>query len=242
MVKSRAALAGTAWALLLWTGCAIPTAWAEGDCVDLALAEVGDVAVLQKVVSPAPRTWFIKNASADARCPSAQPACRLKSYLVPADQVIVMRNEGDFSCASFIAKGGRTTTGWLPTASLEVEMELVPPPEWVGEWILGDEANLSIKLLDEQRLEFSGSASWGGHDPERVARGGVHVGEIEATAVSFDGPALTFEPGVGNTEPGAAGEYSCQLSAQRIGAVLLVRDNFRCGGMNVSFSGVYTRR
>ncbi|HMF06867.1 MAG TPA: hypothetical protein VKE72_07635 [Methylocella sp.] len=41
---------------------------------------------------------------------------------------------------------------------------------------------------------------------------------------------------------GEAGEGSCFLRAQRIGALLLVEDNYNWGGVIATFSGLYTAR
>jgi hypothetical protein len=36
-------------------------------------------------------------------------------------------------------------------------------------------------------------------------------------------------------------EVDCRVRMRRLGSFLLVEDNRRCGGINVSFSGIYQR-
>jgi hypothetical protein len=80
-------------------------------------------------------------------------------------------------------------------------------------------------------LSISGDATWGGFDPERVKKGAVHTGEIAGLA-SPSGPTLAFDD---------ATDSDCKLWMHRLGPYLLVSDSYNCGGMNVTFWGVYTR-
>lgn len=233
---------------LLWLalGGLLPQASLAQDtsCRDYLLPEQLPVQVLQ-VGDQAPRTHFVKNPDDQIGCPAAGPACQRKAYLVPGDRVLAGQSLGDWRCAVFFPAKGGATTGWLPAAGLG------PPPQvsfnaadFAGEWRRDEEASLSFKLLPGEKLEVSGYASYGSQDPERVARGAVNVGEVLPTTVSVDGAVLVFEPEVGNIDPAQAGEYSCILWLQRLRTsvdLLVVRDNHNCGGMNVSFSGIYRR-
>ncbi|MGH6843688.1 MAG: hypothetical protein ACRECU_02990, partial [Methylocella sp.] len=84
--------------------------------------------------------------------------------------------------------------------------------------------------------------TYGSLDPDRVKRGAVNIGIIEGMT-SPKGAALSFTMGEGATLPVDKGdEGDCKVWMRRLGPYLLVNDNNNCGGMNVSFSGVYTRK
>jgi hypothetical protein len=74
-----------------------------------------------------------------------------------------------------------------------------------------------------------------------VKRGAVNLGEIDA-AFAPTGPALAFTMGTDATLPVTAGDTSdCKVWMRRLGSFLIVDDNMNCGGMNVRFTGVYSR-
>lgn len=214
---------------------------------------------LQRIAASDERVYFIKSSKLDqdyapelrnviaANCPSAEEACRRKAYLVEGDAVLISRTHQDFSCATFVGSNGKSTTGWLPTAQLgAVDHQPLLSADWVGDWKSEpNSADLSIRALEDGRLEISGTAYYGMHDPERVARGAIHTGEVEPTEVSLSGATLVFESGIGNIAwesfDELANDSRCALILQRMGSALLVQDNNQCGGMNVSFSGLYTR-
>src|SRR5262249_10604790 len=104
------------------------------------------------------------------------------------------------------------------------------------------EAQIIINSSGDE-VEVSGSAVWGSYDPERVKRGGVHVGELEGKgrprgqtlAIGYDPDRSDFPPGKD------APPDSCAAKLELHGRYLVVEDNRGCGGLNVSFTGTYVR-
>ena len=114
---------------------------------------------------------------------------------------------------------------------------------WLGEWSASEEQFITITEV-RQGLSLEGSATWGAGDPERVERGGVNVGEFSAVVPYgwIDGDTLWFAMGSERTLRGdEAEEYDCTVRATLVGETIEVEDNMMCGGMNVTFSGVYGR-
>jgi xylose isomerase len=70
------------------------------------------------------------------------------------------------------------------------------------------------------------------HDPDRVKRGAVHVGALGTQGVP-KGDRLNVVDTDG---------YPCRVRMRLLLPYLIVADNGACGGMNVSFSGVYRRQ
>ncbi|NIX76342.1 hypothetical protein [Microvirga terricola] len=179
-------------------------------------------------------------------CPSADAACRDKAYLVSGDQVIVSTAEANFVCADYVNSKGLTRAGWLPRSAIVMQ----PKPtsaradDWVGQWQGGPEQQISIVKAAKSAsdIEISGEATFGALDPARVKRGAVNLGEVAAT-VTPDGASLDFTMGDRETLPYEKGDDdACRVRMRLVGAFLLVEDNRNCGGMNVSFSGIYRKR
>ena len=164
-------------------------------------------------------------------CPAPAESCRRRAYVTAGDVVLLGETRGALVAATF-ADGRATTEGWLPRSA--VTALRAPPPtlaSWRGAWSR-DEADIEIGPgARSGTLRLEGHAVWGSHDPDRVARGGVHVGEFDETAAPI-GDRL----GVGDGPPG-----QCHVLLRLIGPYLVIADNNLCGGMNVSFSGVYRR-
>jgi hypothetical protein len=88
---------------------------------------------------------------------------------------------------------------------------------------------------------FSGEATWGAFDPERVKRGAINLGSFDATATP-SASDVSFTVGEESTLPIDRGsESDCKVWMRLLGPYLLVSDNMNCGGMNVSFDGLYWR-
>ena len=176
-------------------------------------------------------------------CPNATDACRDKAFVVPGNRVIVSQSQGAFVCADYIGAKGADRAGWLAASAISRETQ--PPfalADWTGEWTR-EEASVSLKAGPKPgELSLKGNAAWGSMDPDRVKRGAVNVGEIEAR-VRPAGAALSFAMGSDATLPVNKGNSSdCKVWMRRLGAYLLVDDNNQCGGMNVTFRGVYTSK
>ena len=195
------------------------------------------------VKSEQPRTHFLKSRLEDSRCPSADAACKKSSYLVPGDNVLAWSRWGDVFCTMYRSKKGSVTVGRLWDSALDFHGAGSAPNalDWTGHWVRDDEADLTIHRVDDGHLDIEGDASWGGHDPDRVANGGVHVGGIGSTRLRLTGYAIHFVEGKGNSPPAAEAEFDCTVDLQWRAGTLLAKDNGQCGGMNVSFDGTYQK-
>ena len=152
--------------------------------------------------------------------------CRRKAYLVAGDEVVVSRQLGPYACAWYQPAKGAETVGWLPAADLEYRPAAEPTPDdWTGEWRYGD-AGISIaKAKSEGVLSVTGSALW------RGIGNNVHVGELD-----YEGRPQANLLVIGDA---TGGEYDCRVALRRVGRYLIAADNLNCGGVNVTFSGVY---
>ena len=132
------------------------------------------------------------------------------------------------------------TSGFLPATALVPVPVVVPRPEdWLGTWSRNAEAEITITKGEGGKLVIAGYATYGGHDPGRVARGAINVGELEGEAMP-KGNRVFFGDGYsGEKSPHDFGE--CQARLQLFGRYLVVEDSGGCGGMNVRFNGVYVR-
>ena len=162
-------------------------------------------------------------------CPKGKN-CRLKSYLVGGDEVIVSRSFGDYACTWFQSAKGRETVGWIPLKNLEfVETEKNPPvADWLGEWFYYDNSIEISRDGSAENLTVRGNAFWKGIGDN------VHIGEIDDAAKPSGGELKIGED--------SSDEYECRVTMRLLGKFLIVSDNFRCGGANVTFSGVYRKR
>ncbi len=173
-----------------------------------------------------------KNARAyfygdDNDCPDGKN-CRQKAYVIAGDEVIVARSYGEFSCAWYPPKKGFETVGWIRTNQLAFEnQKSVDPRSWAGEWFYAEN---SIKLIPGKTpgsFFIKGNAFWKGVGDN------VHIGELD---YSGSPKGDTLRVGAGKDK------YDCRVKMWRLGKYLLVTDNKMCGGVNVSFDGVYIRR
>ena len=199
---------------------------------------------LARVVAKEARLNFI--AGPDKRtpaCPSAESACRLKAYLVPGDEVLVDATDAAYVCTFFKSQGGTETRGWLPRAALQIAPpEPAPARQWDGRWQRDREAQIVIKSHQDE-VEVSGNAMWGSYDPQRVKRGAIHVGELngkgrprgQTLAIGYDPDRSGFPLGKDQAPD------NCAAKLELYGRYLVVEDNGGCGGLNVSFTGIYVR-
>jgi len=156
--------------------------------------------------------------------------CRLKSYVVPNDEVIVSRKFGNFACVWFQPKKGSETVGWVNVDNLKlVEVKSnISIGNWVGNWEFYDN-NINI-IISKKRglLGITGNAFWKGLGDN------IHIGELDGEA-KIVGNDLKY--GEDETD-----EYACKVTMRLVGKYLIVSDNLNCGGANVTFSGVYRRK
>jgi hypothetical protein len=205
---------------------------------------------LMRVVASAPRTHFIESRSEKLpSCPSSADACRRRAFVVPGDDVLAGPDQGGFTCVTYIAPDVKQvrgqfaeTNGFLPSAAL-AEVAVSPPAfaDWSGLWARSAEAEITIKPWPDGRVWIDGHATFGALDPQRVRRGAINLGTLEGESrpvghivplgVGYDGklPPNRNDPG------------DCVARLRLVGRYMLVEDNAGCGGINVSFFGVYVR-
>jgi hypothetical protein len=189
--------------------------------------------MLARVAStPAGRTYFHDDRSG---CP-ASAGCQRKAYLVPGDEVIIDRVAHGWACAWF-GDGRTPTMGYLRAADLEMlgGRHATSGSDWVGGWEqipAGDGEPVATLLfsLHHDGLRVAGEAQWFGNtvDGERV----VHTGNIEVDGLEADTDHTSFQP---------PDEFECGASFRLHGDFLVADDNGHCGGMNVTFDGIYRR-
>ena len=166
-----------------------------------------------------------------AGCP-AGAGCRRKVYLIEGDEVIVDRIAGDWACAWFDGKR-RTTIGLLRVDDLALEPAAVEvaTAEWLGHWEKIGHDGKSRDFLDivvrGKVVVVSGEALWFGPMPDNV-----HTGEIGDEVLDLEEGTASFA---------ARGEYDCAATFRLVGKYLIADDNGHCGGVNVTFDGIYRR-
>jgi hypothetical protein len=161
-------------------------------------------------------------------CPGPAAKCRRKAYLVPGDEVLTSRTFGDWVCAWYQPARGAETVGWIAADSLDAvaTAENAPLASWLGTWGFYDSSLRVSRGRGAGVLSVSGSAAWHGVNP-----GNVHVGELSGAGTPAD-----------NTLKLGEDPEDCQATLRLIGPYLVVSDNKRCGGVNVTFDGVYRKK
>jgi hypothetical protein len=188
-----------------------------------------------QIAADAPHVDFVRNGDVDLRCPSVEPGCRDKAFLVARDLVVIGRRLDEFVCADYwTAKSARS--GWLPAIALSPAKVSVNPADWSGDW-KRVEAEIKIKNAGG-KLQAEGSATYGALDPDRVKRGAVNLGEFSGPLVLSDGQGTFTDKDIYPNKPDS---FSCRVRLARAGDSLFVQDNGQCGGANVSFTGLYRR-
>lgn len=153
---------------------------------------------------------------------------RQKSYLIQGDEVIVSKTNSKNACVWYQPKKGKETIGWIPLDNLSFKPSSSIRQSWIGNWEYGEG---EIKVIPQKRdgsYKFDGKTFWVGQ-----GEGNVSIGDIEFV----DSPIanrLTTKP----TEDLA----DCKVKMQLLGDYLIVSDNTKCGGLNVTFSGIYRKK
>lgn len=160
-------------------------------------------------------------------CPAAGAKCRQKAYVIPGDALVVTRRFGDYVCAWYTPVRGSETVGWLRADAVALaEADAAPPlARWLGAW---EYAGQSIDIKRGKKsgaLAVSGQAFWRGQGDN------IHTGEVDFEAAP-DGNLLKLEEN----------EDLCAVTLQLVGDLLVVRDNLQCGGLNVTFNGIYRKK
>ena len=178
-------------------------------------------------VRPGARAYFYRD-DVDG-CPAVSSRCRRRAYVVAGDVVLIGVAKDGLIKAAYTDGSGRPTEGWLSRTLLQpIPTPPASPAAWRGDWNY-DEADIEITAGTRPgRIRAKGTALWGTHDPERARRGGIHDGAFAGEA-TVTGDRAIFS------------DERCRVSVRLIGPYLVADDNLQCGGVNVSFSGVYRR-
>jgi hypothetical protein len=183
---------------------------------------------LAKVVG-APRIYLRSDMPP---CPDDSTACRGRAYVVPGNRVLTGPTSGSYVCALF-PDGNGGSAGYVRRDEIAPQPVAADPPlaAWAGKWRNFDN---SIALrVDGNALTASGSAYWPSANPSpRTRPGGPNLGNMGGTATP-KGNVVVFA----DDDPAA-----CRITLTLLPPFLLAVDNRNCGGMNVSFTGVYIRR
>ena len=174
---------------------------------------------LGKVIGAGPVAFLTDGPN----CPGPAVACRGKFAARPGANLLLGRSRADYLCA-FDAR--TDSTGWLPQQRIAAHPIDPTPPlaAWLGTWRLYD--NLIVLKQESDGLDAEGEAYW----PSKSAPP-ANEGAFAGTAKP-SGNRLHF----GNEAQG------CEVDMALAGPFLVVSDNRECGGHNVSFSGIFTRR
>lgn len=226
--------------------CSAGSAWA---------CEVSDLYGLDNFPVPvvsadANRLHFLAPASNDKPgCPAASEQCTLPTYLVAGDEVLITdfaEGEDGLVCAHYISPAGKVTSGWLDNSALTYRgdsMVRFDSTDAYGDWVSGlQDASITIgpaETPDSDYVLVSGDATRG---PPSYNTG------------SFAGPAYMTDNNwlagydsdqYRGDEPASSAKTlsdGCRIRFRFAGHYLLVDDNMICGGLGVTFSGVYAKR
>ena len=169
--------------------------------------------------------------SDDNGCPAETAKCRGTTVLAPGAIVLTGHRHGAYLCAFAPT---HDDAGYIESVRLKPLPVVASPPlkAWVGDWRDGD--NTIGLTAKGATLTADGEAYWpSAHPSARQFPGGPNVGDLSGSAAP-KGNAVTFAD--------ASDPQACSATLRLIGDILVVADNGACGGMNVSFSGVYRRR
>ena len=162
-------------------------------------------------------------------CPKDKPCgSRQKAYLVGGDVVFAGPPNRGFRCVYYGSSNGKIVAGFIPAENLKAiaEENGMSIDFLIGTWKY--ESN-SIEI----KASAAGKVSGDGQAYYQTAET-VNEGSFSAQAPLAAGQKeLVFKEG--------NDESSCVVKLHRRGPYLVVSDNNNCGGLNVSFSGIYTK-
>lgn len=174
---------------------------------------------LGQMIGPGRVAFLIDGPS----CPGPAAACRSSVAARPGQKLLLGRSRPGYVCAF---DGRADMTGWLPQQRVMAQPVDPTPPlaAWIGTWRLSDNS-IVLKQVAES-VEADGEAYWPGKNV-MPANEGAFAGTAKPS-----GNRLHF----GDDQQG------CQVDMTLAGLFLIVADNRGCGGHNVSFTGIFTRR
>jgi hypothetical protein len=218
---------GAGLTLLLLSGTAARAQTPDDTCRNGSFP-VNETAVGRAQVIGAGRVALLSD---DPGCPAETAKCRGRTLLASGAIVLVGHRHGAYFCALDPA---HDDAGYVEASRLKpLAVDAAPPLKaWAGLWRYGDD---TIRLTAKgATLAVDGEAYWpSAHPSVRQFPGGPNVGDLSGTAAPKRN-AVTFAD--------ASDPQACSATLRLVGDVIVAADNGACGGMNVSFSGVYRRR
>ena len=180
-------------------------------------------------IKPAAGQQRVYMYKATRLCSNDKPcASRQKSFLVSGDVVFAGPPDKGFRCAYYGSAKGKIIAGFVPVENLEsfTEDDALSLDFISGDWNYEDDS-IDIKPGSGNQVSADGQAYY-------KTDLTVNEGSLSATAILTAGQkSLTFKEGNDET--------SCVVVLHRRGPYLVASDNGNCGGLNVSFSGIYTK-
>lgn len=233
-ILTKLAATGLALAVLAATALA---------CSDETDPQMFGALQVAEIKRSAGRTHFY-DAACDAGAKGLE-ACRRKAYVQPGDVVLLGEVYDTTACATYVDKTGRATSGIIkgntvgPVRGADDKSSRALLGRWVRE-----EAEIRISAKGNA-IAVKGDATYGAKDPQRVARGAVNSGTLDFTIESASNrisAGVTGADGAPAVAKDKAAATDCQVDMVALGPYLVVKDNMQCGGLNVSFTGVYRRK
>lgn len=163
------------------------------------------------------------------RCSNDQPcASRQKTYLVSSDVVFGGPPNQGFRCTYYGSASGKIVASFIPIDNLQtlIEDNGLSIDFVAGTWKYESDS-IVIRAAAPERVSGDGQAYYQTSET-------VNEGSFSAQApVAAGQKELVFKEG--------DDESSCVVKLHRRGPYLIASDNGNCGGLNVSFNGIYAR-
>jgi hypothetical protein len=200
------------------------------------------------------KTYFSMSGYADRQCPAPTESCNEKAYLMPGTLVLTGRERNGFLCTVSYGAKGEEIVGWFPQTALHERAPMAKPTakDWIGAWKSladtpgfvkpGDQrAKITIKSGAGGRLTLEGEKTYVVNDKDAPRSGAIRSDQLEpgpavlafVTGEEGESAKKTFE------EAEEAGE--CAVRMTRVDRYLFVEDDNYCGGMGITFTGLYRR-
>ncbi len=208
------------------------------NCIDGLLTDepaADRASVIGKAIK---RVHFYSGLEAGPECPQAGEKCRLKTYVVPGDKVVVApQTVPGFACVGFVDRKGAAHVGWIAAEAVTLAPTGEPAlADWLGEWRYYN-STITIK-----RDKAPGRIALHGYAFVKRLSGMANTGEFSATVDVPKGRTMSFADRAGETVPiEKAEQYDCAIKLARLHDLMVVSGTSSCGGVGVDFTGYYRR-
>lgn len=183
---------------------------------------------LYRVTGPKTRRAYFYND--DEGCPYDEARCRMKSYVIPGNELLVNQVSNGWACVWYNGQYSESV-GWMKVQDLALNpVRPSDMTDWTGRWRVYDWVGGIDITPNGPTFSVKGKAIWNG-GTNRYGEKNIHYGDMDGFIKPEQGRAKLLH----------RDNNGCTADFTRIGQYLLVDDNLTCGGANVSFSGVYTR-